>query len=117
MIKCGSNNSPKLTSGLKLKIERVKHLMTSQHLFILKTTTTTNYWFAPGAQSHLHVPGATRSGEGCLKFIPRVTPLNAGELKVLKDTLEAKPMKTPGKGGKARKTYNIQKRENFQFKS
>ena len=45
-------------------------------------TITMFYWFAPGAQSHLHVPGVTRSGEGCLKFILRVTPLNAGELKV-----------------------------------
>ena len=40
------------------------------------------YWCAPGAQSHLHVPRTTGSGKVCLKFIPRVTPLNAGELKV-----------------------------------
>ena len=43
---------------------------------------TVDYWFAPDAQSHLHVPGATRSGKVCLKFIQRVTPLNTGELKV-----------------------------------
>ena len=46
------------------------------------TPTTAYYWFAPGAQSHLHVPRATGSGKVCLKFFPRVTPLNAGELKV-----------------------------------
>ena len=41
-----------------------------------------DYWFAPGAQSHLHVPGTTGSGKVCLKFILRVTPLNPGEPKV-----------------------------------
>ena len=45
-----------------------------------------DYWSAPGARPHLHVPKETRSEKVsvgvCLKSIPRVTPLNAGELKV-----------------------------------
>ena len=41
-----------------------------------------DYWLAPDARSHLHVPGVTGTGEVCLKFIPRATPLNVGELKV-----------------------------------
>ena len=45
-----------------------------------------DYWRAPGAWSHLHVPGVTGSGKVsvgvCLKSILQVTPFNAGELKV-----------------------------------
>ena len=44
------------------------------------------YWFAPGAWLQPHVPEGTGSGKVsvgvCLKSILRVTPLNAGELKV-----------------------------------
>ena len=58
-----------------------------------------DYWRAPGAQSHLHEPGVTGTGEVCLKFIPWVTPLNAGKLKELNQTNE-----TPGRGGGSRKT-------------
>ena len=35
-----------------------------------------DYWFAPGARSHLQVYGVTEAEEVCLKLIPRVTPLN-----------------------------------------
>ena len=40
-----------------------------------------DYWFAPGAQLHLQVPVVTGEGEVCLKLIPRVTPINAGNLR------------------------------------
>ena len=45
---------------------------------------------------HLHVPGVTGTGDVCSKSITRVTPLNAGDLKVYGDTHGTKPMKFQG---------------------
>ena len=41
-----------------------------------------DYWFAPGAQPHLHVLWVTRGRKVFLKLILRVPPLKVGELKV-----------------------------------
>ena len=41
-----------------------------------------DYWFAPGAQSHLHVPWVTGgSGNVFVMALPRATLLNAKELR------------------------------------
>ena len=49
-----------------------------------------DYWFAPGAWAHLHVPGVTEGRGICLKLIPRVTPLNAGNLRCKRAHMERK---------------------------
>ena len=54
------------------------------------------YWFDPGAQSHLHVPGGTRGRRICLEILLRVTPLKAGELKVIEGTLGTDSMGLQG---------------------
>ena len=49
-----------------------------------------HYCFDPGTQPHLHLPGG--GGKVCLKLIPQVYPLNAGELKVLEGTHGTNPI-------------------------
>ena len=40
-----------------------------------------DYWFAPFARHHVHVPGVTGGVEVSLKLIPWVIPLKAGNLR------------------------------------
>ena len=43
-------------------------------------------WCAPGTKLQLEVPGVTGGREVCSNLIPRVTPLNAGELRLQEGT-------------------------------
>ena len=45
-----------------------------------------DYRFAPGAQPHLHVPRVRRGRGSVFKAHSAVTPLKAGELKLLAGT-------------------------------
>ena len=53
------------------------------------------YFFAPGAHTHLHVPGVTWRRGHVFKAHLWVTPLNTRELKVLSHTRN-QPNETPG---------------------
>ena len=61
--------------------------------------------------------GATGSGEVCLKSIPRVAPLNLGELKVKRDTHWTKPTKLRGGelGLEKHTTPHPKKRDLYSF--
>ena len=87
-LNSGSGTNPlALNSDLTANIKCFKIMVT---LWILGRGTCfpgfPDYWPAPGARPHLHVPKETRSGKVsvgvCLKSTLRVTPLNAVELKV-----------------------------------
>ena len=51
-----------------------------------------DYWCAPGARPHLHVPGVTRGRGSMFKAYSADHPLKCGELKVLEGTHGTKPM-------------------------
>ena len=73
----------------------------------------TIYWFAPGAQSYLHVPGVTGGGELCFNGAFVGNPLKCLESELIPQGTKLLELRGGQVGSEKQKTKNKNKKDNF----